>query len=465
MNQTLNKRYLILWRALFVFISLLLELLSVSSQAAEKPDQLPKKVMRIAYSSISGNMAPLWVTYEGGFFRRYGLDVELVLVEGGSRAAQTLISEDVAFAQMAGAGVIQNNLKGADVVMIAGVLNTMNYEFIVDRNIQRPDQLTGKAVAVSRIGSSSDFATRFALDRYGLVPGKDVSILEIGTQPDRFAALEAGRIQGVMLEVPLTLKAKKMGFRVLANLKMLGLEYQHTGIATTRKLIQSQPDLVRNFIKAYVEGIHYYKTHRKESLAVLAKYLKTNDAQALKEIYEDIGLALVPEKPYPTLKGIDVILQELGANEPKARTARPERFVDPTFIKELDSSGFMDRLYKATPVVATREDASSLHARVMIKEKMPPAKNSAKPDLVTLAKKSALTVLGTSGLPQEYTVNAGDTLSHLALRFYGSAHKWAKIYEANAEMLKNPHYIYIGQQLLIPADQPEPEKNLNQGIG
>jgi len=341
----------------------------------------------------------------------------------------------------------------------------MNYEFIVDKNILRPDQLKGKAVAVSRVGSSSDFATRFALDKYGLVPGKDVSILEIGTQPDRFAALEAGRIQGVMLEVPLTLKAKKMGFRVLANLKMLGLEYQHTGIATTRGLIKSQPDLVRNVMKAYVEGIHYYKTHRKESLAVLAKYLKTNDAQALKEVYEDIGLALVPEKPYPTLKGIDVILQELGANEPKARTARPEQFVDLTFVKELDSSGFMDRLYKAMPVVATREDAGSLRAPVVVEEKVPPAKNRAKPDIVTLAKKSALTVLGSSGLPQEYTVNAGDTLSHLALRFYGSAHKWPKIREANAETLKNPHYIYIGQQLLIPADQPELEKSLNQGTG
>jgi nucleoid-associated protein YgaU len=101
----------------------------------------------------------------------------------------------------------------------------------------------------------------------------------------------------------------------------------------------------------------------------------------------------------------------------------------------------------------------------VVKDKVPPATSGAKPDVVTLSKKFALTVLGASGLPQEYTVNAGDTLSHLALRFYGSAHKWPKIREANAETLKNPHYIYIGQQLLIPADQPELEKSLNQGTG
>ena len=440
MNWARDKRNLILWRLLFVSFSVLLAPFPFSTHGAEKPGQTPKKI-RIVYSSISGNMAPLWVTYERGFFRRYALDVELVLVEGGSRAAQTLVSGDAALAQMAGAGVIQSNLKGADVVMIAGVLNTMNYEFIVDKNIQRPDQLKGKAVAVSRVGSSSDFATRFALDRYGLVPGKDVSILEIGTQPDRFAALEAGRIQGVMLEIPLTHKAKKMGFRVLANLKMLGLEYQHTGIATTRALIKSQPELIRNFMKAYVEGIHYYKTHRKESLAVLAKYLKTNDAEALKEIYEDIGLALVPEKPYPTLKGIGIMLEELGGKEPKAQTARPEQFVDLTFVKELDSSGFIDRLYKTTPTVVAGEEVKPADARLSVKSKQASGVANSITPLPRMPDR-----------PVEYTIKAGDTLSHLADRFYGTTSKWTRLYEANRDVIKNPDYIYIGQKITIPSE-------------
>jgi LysM repeat protein len=230
-------------------------------------------------------------------------------------------------------------------------------------------------------------------------------------------------------------------------------------------LIKSRPDLVRNVIKAYVEKIHYYKTHRKEALAALRKYLKADDTEALTETYETIGLTLLPEKPYPTLKGIDVMLRELAGKEPKAQTARPEQFVDLTFVKKPDSSGFMDRLYKATPVVSTRQRADSLRAPVVFKEKVPSAKDRAKPDIVPPAKKSALTVLDVSGLPQEYTVNAGDTLSRLAFRFYGSAHNWPKIHEANAETLKNPHYIYIGQQLIIPADQSELEKNLNQPTG
>jgi ABC-type nitrate/sulfonate/bicarbonate transport system substrate-binding protein/LysM repeat protein len=378
------------------------------------------------------------------------LEVELVFIEGGARAVNALLSGDVAFSQMAGSSVLQSNLQGLDVVMIAGFLNTMDYQLVVHKSIIRPDQLKGKTMAVSRFGSSSDFATRYALDRYGLVPDKDVTILEIGSQPARFAALEAGKIQGAMVAVPLTLKAKKMGFHILADLQMLGLEYQHTGLATTQALIKSRPDLVRNIMKAYVEGIHYYKTHPREALIVLQKYLKVDDIEALAETYEVIGLTLIPERPYPTLRGIQIMLRELAAKEPKAKTARPEQFVDTRFVKELDSSGFIDRLYKVTPVV-TREDVRSLPASVTVKEKVPQAKDTAKPKVASPAAKPALTMPPVSGQPQEYTVKAGDTLSHLALRFYGSSHKWDKIYEANANTLRNPHYIYIGQQLLIPA--------------
>src|SRR5918994_328619 len=142
---------------------------------------------------------------------------------------------------MAGAAVLQSHLNGSDVVMIAGFLNTLDYQLMVDKNITRPDQRRGKAMAVSRFGSSSDFATRYALDKYGLVPEKDVTILEIGSQPARFAALETGKIQAAMVAVPSTVRAKALGFQMLADLQMLGLEYQHTGLATTQALIKSRP--------------------------------------------------------------------------------------------------------------------------------------------------------------------------------------------------------------------------------
>ena len=438
------------WFGASILLWALAALFPVTARAAaEKMVAQPLNKIRIAYSSLSGNMAPLWVAYETGFFRKYGLDTELVFIEGGSKAAQTLASGDVQFAHMAGAGIIQSNLRGADIVMIAGAVNTMIFKLFVDRTINQPDQLKGKSVGVTRYGSSTDFATRYALERYGLQPAKDVTIVELGSMPAILSALKEGKISGAMLSSPTTLKAKTAGFSLLADLKMLGLEYQHTGMATSRPLIRSHPELVRNVMKAYVEGIHYYKSHRGESLKILARYLKTDDAEALTEIYEDIGLTLVPEKPYPTLAGIQIILDELAAKEPKAKTARPEQFVDVSFMKELDSSGFIDRLYR--PTLASRKETLPAPPKPDVKgQTVKPETSGGSRKRVEARPPIAKTIPANAA--QEYAIQAGDTLSHLARRHYGSAQKWPRIYEANRHTIKNPHYIYIGQKILIPPD-------------
>jgi ABC-type nitrate/sulfonate/bicarbonate transport system substrate-binding protein/LysM repeat protein len=438
------------------------------SVAADGGATQPLKKIVIGYSAITTSQAPLWMAYEGEFFRKYGLEVQIIFVESGSRTVQTLISGDVVAAQVAGPAVIQSNFQGSGVVMIAGFLNTMDYKFIVARDITRPDQLKGKSVAVSRIGSSSDFATRYALEKYGLVPDKDVAILQIGSQPARMSALEGGKIHGVMIAIPLTARATKLGFNTLADLQMLGLEYQHTGLAVSQNLIKTQPELVRNVLKAFVEGIHFMKSHRKEAIAILAKYLKTDDVEALQEAYEAVSQALIPEKPYPTLKGIQIMLREMAVKEPAARSAKPEQFVDMTFVKELDSSGFIDRLYKSTAVAkAAPSRTEPAPAPEIVKEKAAPMEARTKPiaaeekatpvakQIPASTEKAAtapVTAQATKPGAQEYMVKLGDTLTKLAERFYNSPYKWEKIYDANKDTVKNPHYIYVGQKLMIPAD-------------
>jgi len=430
--------------------------------AADRPVQK----INVAYSSISGNIAPLWVTQDKGFFRKYGLEVQAVLIESGTTTAQALVAGDITFASVAGPAAIQSNLRGADVVIIAGIINTLTFQLYTERGITRPDQFKGKSVGVTRYGSATDFAMRYALDKYGLDANKDVAVLQLGNQPAQLAALEAGKVQGAMLSAPTSLKAKKMGFPMLADLQMLGLEYQHTSVATTRALIKSKPDLVKDFMRAFIEGIHYAKTHRKETLDVLAKYLRTDDKEVLEDTYESIILTLVPEKPYPTQKGIQIILREFGAKDPAARSAKPEQFVDLSVMKELDSSGFIDRVYKAPAVakaapprpestpapavaVAAKPQIADVKTKPMaIEEKAKPA---AKQVPATSDKAQTSAPVGKSA-SQDYTVKAGDTLSRLAEQFYNSANKWGKIYEANKEVLKNPDYIYIGQKLVIPTD-------------
>jgi len=301
------------------------------------------------------------------------------------------------------------------------------------------------------------------LEKYGLDVNKEVTILQLGNHPAQLAALEAGRVQGAMLSMPTSLRAKKMGFPMLADLQMLGLEYQHTSIATSKVLIKSKPDLVRDFMRAYIEGIHYAKTHRKETLDVLAKYLRVDDKDVLDETYETIIGTLVPEKPYPTLKGIQTILRELGVKDPAARSARPEQFVDLSIMKELDSSGFIDRLYKSGAVAKVAPKAEPVAAPAsakppVIEAKTKPLATEEKPKLAakqvpaTSDKAPVSAPMPKSTGSQQYVVKAGDTLGRLSEQFYSSPNKWEKIFEANKDVLKNPNYIYIGMKLIIPSD-------------
>ena len=426
--------------------------------AAEKPLQK----INVAYSSISGNIAPLWVTQDRGFFRKYGLDVQSILIESGTTTAQALVAGDISFASVAGPPVIQSSLRGADVVMIASVINTLTFQLFTERGITRPDQFKGKAVGVTRYGSATDFAMRYALDKYGLDANKDVAVLQLGNQPAQLAALEAGKVQGAMLSMPTSVRAKKLGFPMLADLQMLGLEYQHTSIATSRALLKSKPDLARDFMRAYVEGIHYAKTHRRETIETIAKYLRTDDKEILDDTYDSIIQTLVPEKPYPTLKGIQIILRELGAKDPAARSARPEQFVDTTILKELESSGFIDKLYKSTAVAKSPPRTEPVPSATPSKTNVQVSDGKTKPVATEEKAKQVAkqvpatnepgTELKSKRAAQEYTVKGGDTLSKIAEQFYGNGARWEKVYEANRETLKNPNYIFIGMKLNIPSD-------------
>jgi NitT/TauT family transport system substrate-binding protein len=329
--------------ALFAFV---IPFLRNAVGAAEQP----RERIRIVYVTFTGNHLSGWVAQEGGFFRKQGLEVELVNATSGATAVRTLLSGDAQFAQTAGPAVLESDLQGSANLIIAGLLNTLNYQFVTSKEIRRPDQLRGKTVAINRLGSSSDFATRYALERYGLTPGKDVTIVEIGNEQQRFSALTEGKIQGLLLAMPISLKARQMGFPTLIDLGMLGFEYPALVLAATQATIKSRADLVRKVLTAYVEGIHYLKTHPKEAMMILRKYLGTGNTEELRETYESTGLNLTPEKPYPTLKGIQNVLREFSAKYPGAQTARPEQFINSTALKELDRSGFIERLYKDTPV-------------------------------------------------------------------------------------------------------------------
>jgi NitT/TauT family transport system substrate-binding protein len=302
--------------------------------------------LNVGYVGINSDNVIAFIAKESGIFAKNGLDVQLIYFGGGTTATMSLVAGETPITQTAGPGVVNAVLAGADAVMIAGGVTTLDYWLLSRPEVKTAEQLKGGAVAISRFGSASDFIVRYALQRIGLVPVKEVAILQVGALPERLAAMETKRVQATVLAPPAMYMAQKRGFNILADVAALGLAYQATGVGTTKKFIREHADIVRRYVKAQVEAVHRFKTDRELSIRVLSKYLSVKEKDILDKTYEGaIAENKLPAKQYPTLEGIKTILEPLK-NDPKAKAAKPEDFVDMRFIKELDESGYIDRLYK-----------------------------------------------------------------------------------------------------------------------
>ena len=300
----------------------------------------------VGWSAIAGAQAVPWVVKEAGLFEKHGLDGTLIYLDGGSKATQALMSGDVPVAQIGGNSPIAARLRGADVSIIAGIVNVLAYSLIVSPEIKKPEELRGKKLAVSRYGSNSDYATRKILTKWGLRPDRDVAIIQIpGGQPIRLAALQNGQVAGLVAQPPVTNLARKLRLNIIAEPEDFGSAYPNTPVAALGSYLRERRDTMRKFMRALVEGVYVYKTQKEFSKRVIAKYMRVSDADAIEDSYQFFA-RLVPAKPYPPLDGIKEALLELGEKDPKARGARPEDFVDMGLVKELDESGFIDALYK-----------------------------------------------------------------------------------------------------------------------
>lgn len=300
--------------------------------------------INVGYSAISGDALPAWVAKDAGIFEKNGLDAQLVFFTGGTTAVMALVSADTPIAQLAGPAVINSVMAGSDATLILGGVTSLNYYLLSRSEIKTPEQLKGGTVAISRFGSSSDFIARYALSKIGLTPGKDVTIVQIGSTTARVDAALAGRVQATVVQPPASIIAQKRGMNILADLPKLGLVYQHTAAATTKKYIREHPDIVRRYVKSQLEAVHRIYTDKNASIRALARFIgQSVDRDVLEKTWENLlNEAVLPKKQYPSLEGIKTIL----ATELKGKPGKPEDFVDSTFVREFDQSGFTDGLYK-----------------------------------------------------------------------------------------------------------------------
>ena len=326
-------------KSVILAVSLFLSLSFYSTVSA----QLTK--MTVGYSAITGAHLPAWLAKETGIFAKNGLDVQLVYVRGGATVMMALLSKETPISQVGGSSIVGASLRGADAVMIAGGNVTADQWLISRPEIKTAEQLKGGSVAIAVFGGTSDSFARIALKRLGLTPVKDVAILQIGGVPERLSALQKGKVQAAMLSTPDVFIAQKQGFYTLMH---VSLPYPTASVATTRGFIRENPETVRSYVKSQIEAVHRLKTDRATAMSVLVKYLGSPDKEILERTY-DLASAddKLSPKQYPTLEGIKNILEPLAEKDPKAKAAKPEDFVDMSFIKELDESGFVDDLYKS----------------------------------------------------------------------------------------------------------------------
>ena len=295
----------------------------------------------LGYSGVGSGEEVHHLAKQLGLFKKYGLDVEIVYIPGGSTVVQGMVSGEIQFGRGSPSEVVSANLAGFHLKMIAALINKFVYSFVTPPSITKPADLKGKNVAISRFGSGSDFITRLALKSWGLDPAKDVTILQVGNSPERLAAIASGKVHGSILSLSQTPRAKKMGLRVLADLSQIDAEYPQGVLYVTSSLIEKRPDLIRNFMKAYVEAIREFKNNKPAAYAVIEKNSGLKDKAEIEEYHAVLTKNFLLNYPLPTVAGMKTVLDDLGARNPKVRELKPEELIDTRFLRELKDSGFV----------------------------------------------------------------------------------------------------------------------------
>lgn len=307
--------------------------------------QAQSEKLRVAISALTTSQVNVWVPIDTGFFKKHGLDVELVYISGAPVGAAALLSGEVNITQGGVTGSITSNMRGSGTYIILGGANRFPYQLIAHPSIKQVTELKGKRFAVSRIGSADHTATMFVLPKLGVQPDKELNIIQVGSVPARFAALINGSVQGALLIPPETVKAKELGFRVLSNFADIDINYQQNGVYTTRTFINKRPDILRRFATAYSEGNHYIHTNSEGTQKIMRKYLH-GDEKAIREAYIEVVLKATPKIPYPSKPGIQTLIDFLAKTSPEAANAKPDDFIDTRFVKELEDNGLYARLYR-----------------------------------------------------------------------------------------------------------------------
>jgi NitT/TauT family transport system substrate-binding protein len=290
--------------------------------------------LRVAYAAPIGVMAPLWMAAESGAFRAEGLEVEMVFIEPSATMA-ALIAKEVDAVEQSAPAMIPAVLAGADVTMIAGLLNRMIFSFHAQKEITSPAQLRGKILGTDRLGTAQDYGTRVSLSLMGFKPESGLQLLRIGNTAVLWVALQSGQIQGAALTPPQSFKADTAGYTRLVN--TYDLPYQNIGVVVRKSDVEPRAEMWARFLRSLKEGIQRWYEDPKLAKEVLTKYTKEKDPEMLQKTYDFFTKqAGFTRELTLTDQGLQQILTFLGSTVlPGAKDAPPTQFYDTRVLQRL----------------------------------------------------------------------------------------------------------------------------------
>ena len=302
--------------------------------------------MKIAYSSADASNAVWFLALDAGLYRKYGLDVELVFIQSSTTSVSSVVAGDIQVANTSGGAVASAVVGGANLIMTACYINTLPYELVVQETVRSVEDLKGKSIGISRVGSASDVAARVLIKGLGLEPVKDVPIIQVGGPSERAAAFRTGRIVGFPSPPGTIHLAKGMPHRIMISTTdfQKRFDFPYICSTTTKTYFAAHRDTMRRLTMTLIEATHFLKTRKEETKKYIAKYTRQNDPQYLEASYI-ANVKLHDRVPLVTREGTEVQIKEALARKPGA-TLKFEEMVDDSIVRELEKSGFIDKVYK-----------------------------------------------------------------------------------------------------------------------
>jgi ABC-type nitrate/sulfonate/bicarbonate transport system substrate-binding protein len=328
---------------ILTFLLCLLPFAAFANPYLPKPGERPLS-MRISTCAVSGGFMHLYTAVDNGLFDKYAIKLENIFIRGSAQNLVALATDEVQFTYCAADGTIPGLASGAEAKIVASPLVKLPYVLVTRKEIKQPEDLQGKSLGIARVGDLSDRLSRAVVKKMGLAP-ESVTIRPIGgSQGERYQAMAAGIVQGVIITPPLDVRAKNEGFNVLYRLIDLNLPFVYSSLHTSHKMLRDRPEIVQRMVAAFAEIVHFVEKNPDKAKASVAKAMRTKDPQALQSAYDVYAKEILDRTMVVPARAVAEAVDLARETGTKVRK-KPEEIYDNTFVNNLEKSGFLKEIW------------------------------------------------------------------------------------------------------------------------